>query len=57
MKLAKKNAEANRILLDIKKIDVTLDNAELVCTKADGNKYNFDTFAPPLKFVERIYNF
>ena len=52
MKLAKKkNAEANRILLDINKIDETLDNAELVCTKTDGTKYNFNRFLSPLKFI------
>ena len=51
MKLAKKNAEANRILLDIKKIDETLDNAELVCTKADGTKYDFNHFLFSLKFI------
>ena len=34
-----------------------LDTAELVCTKTDGTKYNFNTFALPLKFVERIYNY
>ena len=32
----RKNNEANKILLDIKKIDETLDNAELVCRKNDG---------------------
>ena len=31
--IRRKTAEANKILLDIKKIDETLDNAELVCTK------------------------
>ena len=36
MKSAEKNDEANEILLDIKKIDETLDNAEVVCTKTDG---------------------
>ena len=39
------------------KIDETLDNAELVCTKTDGTKYNLDTFELPLKFVEKIYNY
>ena len=57
MKLAKKNAEANRILLDIKKIDETLDNAELVCTKTDGTKYDFNRFLFPLKFIEKIHNY
>ena len=32
----RKNNEANKILIDIKKIDKTLDNAELVYTKTDG---------------------
>ena len=32
----RKNNEVNKILIDIKKIDKTLDNAELVCTKTDG---------------------
>ena len=56
-KISKKNDEANKILLDIKKIDTKLDTAELVCTKTDGTKYNFNTFALPLKFVEKIYNY
>ena len=38
-------------------MDETLDNGELVCTKTDGTKYNFKTFALPLKFAERIYNY
>ena len=51
MKLAKKNAEANRILLDINKIDETLGNAELACRKTDGTKYDFNRFLSPLKFI------
>ena len=35
--IRRKNDEANKILLDIKKIDETLDDAELVCTKTDGS--------------------
>ena len=57
MKSAEKNDEANEILLDIKKIDETLDNAEVVCTKTDGTKYDFNSFALPLKFVETIHNY
>ena len=57
MKSAEKNDEANEILLDIKKIDETLDNAELICTKTDRTKYDFNIFVLPLKFVERIYNY
>ena len=47
----------NKTLLDIKKIDDKLNTVELVCTKTDGTKYNFNTFALPLKFVEKIYNY
>ena len=55
MKLAKKNDEANKLLPEFKKIDETLDNAELVCTKTDGTKYDFNRFSLPLKFIEKIY--
>ena len=58
IKLAKKkNAEANRILFDIKKIDETLDNSELICTKTDVSKYDFNHFSLPLKFIEKIYKY
>ena len=33
------------------------DNAELVCTKTDGTKYDFDIFALWLKFVEKNHNY
>ena len=36
---------------------IKLDTAELVCTKTDGTKSNFNTFALPLKFVEKIYSY
>ena len=39
-----------------KKIDRTLDKAELVCTKTDGTKYEFNPFVLPLKFIEKIHN-
>ena len=55
--ISKKNAEANRILLDIKKIDETLDNAEFVCTKTDGTKYDFNRFLFPLKLIEKIHKY
>ena len=54
--IGKKNNRANKILLDVKKIDAKLDGAELVCTKNNGTKYNFNAFTLPLKFVETIYN-
>ena len=57
MKLAKKNDKENKILLDVKKINDELDTAELVCTKTDGTKYDFNRFSSPLKFVEKIYNY
>ena len=40
-----------------KKIDKTLDNAELICTKTDEKKYDFNCFSHPLKFIEKIYNY
>ena len=55
--IRKKNDKANKILLDVEKKDAKLDTAELVCTKTDGTKYNFNIFALPLKFVEKIYNY
>ena len=55
--ISKKNDEANKLLSEFRKIDETLDNAELVCTKTDGTKYNLDTFELPLKFIEKIYNY
>ena len=57
MKLAKKNDKANKILLDAQKINDELDTVELVCTKTDGTKYDFNGFSSPLKFVEKIYNY
>ena len=57
MKLAKKNDEANKLLSEFRKIDETLDNAELVCTKTDGTKYDFNRFSLPLKFIEKIYKY
>ena len=52
--IRRKNAEAKKLLYDYKKIDETLDNAELVCTKTDGTKYDFNCFLFPLKFIEKI---
>ena len=31
-----------------------MDKAELVCTKTDGTKYDFNRFSLPLKFIEKI---
>ena len=61
MKLAtkklKKNDEANKLLFEFRKIDETIDNSGLVCTKTDGTKYDFNRFSLPLKFIENIYNY
>ena len=53
-KIRRKNSGANRILLDI---DEALDDAELVCTKTDRTKYDFNRFLFPLKFIEKIHNY
>ena len=57
-KISKKNNEANKILSEFEKIDKTLDNADLVCTKTDNKtKYDFNRFSLPLKFIEKIHNY
>ena len=55
--ISRKNDEANKLLSEFRKIDETLDNAELVCTKTDGTKYDFNRFLFPLKFIEKIHNY
>ena len=40
-----------------KKIYRTLDKAELVCTKTNRTKYDFNHFALPLKFIEKSHNY
>ena len=57
MKLAKKKNKANKLLPEFKKIDRILDKAELVSTKTDGTKNEFNRFAFPLKFTEKIQNY
>ena len=52
-----KTGEANKILLNDQKINDELDTSELVCTKADGTKYDFNRFLSLFKFVEKIYNY
>ena len=47
----------SKLLSEFKKIDETLDNVELVCTKTDGTKYDFNRFSLPLKFIEKIYKY
>ena len=55
--ISKKNVEANKLLSEFDKIDKALDKAELVCTKTDGTKYDFNRFLLPLKFIEKIYKY
>ena len=51
-----KKIKANKILPDVKKMDAKLNTAELVCTKTNWIKHNFNTFTLPLKFIEKINN-
>ena len=44
-------------MFELKRINDTLDNAELVYTKTDGTKYDFNRFSLPLKFIEKIYKY
>ena len=53
--IRKKNAEADKILPEFKKINETLYNAELVGTKTDGTRNDFNRFFLPLKFIEKIH--
>ena len=55
--ISRKNDEANKLVLKFRKIDRTLDKAELVCTKTDRTKYDFNRFTLPLKFIEKIHNY
>ena len=55
--MQKKNDKANKLVPKFRKIDRTLDKAELVCTKTDGTKYDFNRFALPLTFIEKIHNY
>ena len=49
--ISKKSDEANKLLSEFDKIDKALDKAELVCTKTDGTKYDFNRLLLPLKFI------
>ena len=56
-KISKENEEVYKLMSKFTKIDETLHNAELVCTKTDGTKYDFNRFSLPLKFIEKIYKY
>ena len=49
--ISKTNNKANKLLSEFEKIDRNLDEAELVCKKTDGSKYDFNRFLLPLKFI------
>ena len=52
-----KNDEANKLLPEFRKIEIELENVELVSTKTDGTKYDFNRFSLPFKFIEKIHNY
>ena len=57
-KISKKNDEANKLLPEFRKIDKTIVNAGLVCTKTDNKtKYDCNRFSLPLKFIEKIHDY
>ena len=55
--ISQKNDGANKLLLEFRKIDETLDNAECACTKTDGTKYDFNCFLLPLKLIEKNHSY
>ena len=44
-------------MLEFKKIDKAFETVELVCTKTDGTKYDFNRFFLPLKFIAKIHKY
>ena len=55
--ISKKNNDASNLLSEFDKIHMILNNPDFVCTKTDGTNYNFNNFALPLKFIEKIHNY
>ena len=53
----KKNAESNKLVPKFIELDETLEKVDLVCTKTDGTKYDFNRSLLPLKFIAKIYNY
>ena len=54
--ISKKNAEANKLVPKFIELDGSLENVELVFTKTDGTKYDFNCFSLPVKFIAKIHN-
>ena len=54
--ISKKNAEANKLVPIFIELDGSLENVELVFTKTDGTKYDFNCFSLPVKFIAKIHN-
>ena len=57
VKLKEKTMKQMTVVPKFKKTDRKRNKADLVCTKTDGTKYNFNRFALPLKFIEKIHNY
>ena len=53
----KKNAESNKLVPRFIELDETLEKVDLVCTKTDGTKYDFNRSLLQLKFIAKIYNY
>ena len=47
--IRRKNDEANKLVSKFRKIDRALDKAELVCTKTDRTRYDFNHFFASIK--------
>ena len=54
MRLEEKMMKQIRYCLTLRKYLTKLNIAELVCTKTNGTKYNFNTFTLPVKFVKFV---
>ena len=55
--ISKENDEANKLLPEFDKIDKELNKVELVSTKTDGTKYDFNGFLLLLEFIKTIHNY
>ena len=55
--IREKNIEANKLVPKFRKLDLKLESLELVCTKTERTKYDFNRFSLPLKFIGKIYNY